>query len=349
MNLNAFLSEREPGWQALERDLARAGGRPERLGIAEALALGRRYRAAAGDLAIARRRFPGDPVVDRLERLVLAGRQAIYSERTRTRGALRQFATRGYWQLVVGRRGILAVAALAMFGPCLLAAVWGVHDPVQALGLVPGRFQAAQNPHLHHPALGGATEAALSSSIFTNNIEVTFLAFAGGLALGLGTLVLLAYNGVLIGALAGITIQAGSFPIFLRYVLPHGLLELSCITVAGAAGLRLAWAVIDPGTATRGESLRAQARPAVTLLLGTAPWLVVAGLTEGFVTPQGLPLIGALAVGIALAGTYWTLALTRGRTRSRRSDAFRFRQAEPERISSGPERPPLTDAPATSR
>lgn len=312
MNLNGFVTERTPVWEALEAELARANGRPARLGVDGALELGRHYRATVADLALARRRFPGDPVVGRLEPLVLAGRQAIYSERRRGVSLLR-FLTRDYWRLVVGRPGVLAVALLALFGPCVIAAVWALHDPGGALGLVPGRFKAAANPHLRHLATGTATEAALAGSIFTNNIQVTFLAFAGGLTLGLGTLAVLAYNGVLLGALAGITMDVGKFSVFVRYVVPHGLLELSCIAVAGAAGLRLAWAVIDPGMLPRGASLRAQARPAVLLVLGTAPFLVLAGLTEGFVTPHGLPLGAALAVGLGWGCTYWLLALTRGR------------------------------------
>jgi uncharacterized membrane protein SpoIIM required for sporulation len=64
----------------------------------------------------------------------------------------------------------------------------------------------------------------------------------------------------------------------------------------------------------RGVSLRAAARPAVALVLGTAPWLVIAGLTEGFVTPEGLSLPAALAVGAALAGCYWLLVVVRGVT-----------------------------------
>jgi len=116
----------------------------------------------------------------------------------------------------------------------------------------------------------------------------------------------------MVGALAGITIQAGNFDVLLRYVLPHGILELSCFTIAAAAGLRMGWALIDPGYLTRGESLRRQARPAVALVIGTAPWLVVAGLTEGFVTPHALPLPAALAVGLGLGGSFWALVLIRG-------------------------------------
>jgi uncharacterized membrane protein SpoIIM required for sporulation len=313
MKLDAFTAEREGEWQALEHDLRRCSGRPERLGAAGALAMGRRYRSLTADLALARRSFPGDPVVPRLERLALAGRQAVYARRAGSHGALIRFASRGYWQLVRDRPGILGVSALALLGSCVIAATWGIHDPAAAIGLVPDRFKGAATPHAHHIALGAATQAVLASSIFTNNIGVTFLAFAGGLTLGLGTLALLIYNGLLLGSLAGITIQAGNFSLFVRYVAPHGLLELSCIAVAGAAGLRLAWAMIDPGPLPRGVSLRTEARPAVAVLLGTAPWLVLAGMTEGFVTPEGLPLASAIAVGLGLAGAYWSLAVLRGR------------------------------------
>lgn len=317
MNLEAFLREREPIWNALETLLARARGRPDRLGVEQALELGRDYRAAVADLAIARRRWPGDPIVERLERLVLAGRQAIYSERSERRGALRRFLLHDYWQLVLGQRRLLLVSAIAMFGPCLLAFGWALHDPGAAIGLLPARFHSSGTPHVRHLALGAATQASLASSIFTNNIQVTFLAFAGGLTFGLVTLAILAFNGILLGALGGIMLQAGTFSVFTRYVSPHGILELSCIVVTGAAGLRLAQALIDPGPRPRGFALRAAARPAVAVVLGTAPWLVVAGLTEGFLTPRGVPLGAALAVGCALAGVYWLLVLTRGRAPSR--------------------------------
>jgi uncharacterized membrane protein SpoIIM required for sporulation len=316
VNLEAFLKERTPVWERLDALLDRAGRRPERLGHDGLLELGRLYRGTLADLALARRRFRGDPVLDRLEALVLRARHALHGERARRRGALRAFAAHGYWRLLREHRATLLLALAATFAPTLLAALWAVHDPGAAVGLLPGAYRGAANPHVHNLPSGAAEQAGLASTIFTNNIRVTLLVFAGGLPLGLGSLYVLAYNGLLLGALAGLTIQAGTFSVFLRYVLPHGLLELSCIAVAGAAGLGLARALIEPGTLPRGESLRREARRAVALAVGTAPWLVLAGLTEGFLTPRGIPLPAALAVGIGLAALYWTLALTRGRAPS---------------------------------
>jgi uncharacterized membrane protein SpoIIM required for sporulation len=95
----------------------------------------------------------------------------------------------------------------------------------------------------------------------------------------------------------------------------HGILELSCIIVASAAGMKMGWAVVSPGTATRGAALRRQARDSVKIVLGTAPWLVVAGLIEGLVTPIGLSLPEVLALGVGVASVYWLLVLLLGRIR----------------------------------
>jgi uncharacterized membrane protein SpoIIM required for sporulation len=322
MNLDAFVSEGTPAWGELEGLLERAGRRPERLGVDGVLELGRLYRVAVADLALARRRFPGDPVLARLEPLVLRARHAIYGERRRG-GSLREFAARGYWRDIREHRALLAVSLTAMFAPTLLAAAWAIHDPAAAIGLVPSAYRAAADPHVRHLSAGLSVAPALASQIFTNNIGVTFLAFAGGLTLGAGTLYVLAYNGLLLGTLAGLTIQAGTFSVFVRYIVPHGLLELSCIAIAGVAGLRLARALIDPGVRPRGEALRAEARGAVLMVLGTAPWLVCAGLTEGFVTPQALPLGFALAVGLGWFVLFWSLVLTRGRHNRARALARR--------------------------
>ncbi len=316
MTLEGFLSAREPDWQRLREALHRARGRPERLGAAGALELGALYRSAAADLALARRRFPGESVVERLESLVAEGRQAVYGRRTRTR-ALRAFIATGYWREVRRRPGALALAWAALIVPGLLAAAWALADPGAAIGLVPQMFRSAAGPLMPHAQPSTAGQAALASEIFTNNIRVSLLAFAGGLTLGAATIGIVAYNGVLVGVLAGLTLDSGNFETFVRYVAPHGLLELSCIAVSASAGLRISWAVIEPGPLSRRESLRDASRDAVLLVLGTAAWLVVAGLTEGFLTPRGVGLATALAAGIGLAGIYWALVVWRGRPATR--------------------------------
>ncbi|MCU1428193.1 MAG: protein of unknown function transrane, partial [Actinomycetia bacterium] len=251
--------------------------------------LGSSYRAAAADLATTRRRFAGDPVVVRLERLVDRARQLVY-ESAPGEGTLRAVVSHGYWRRVRERPWTLLVAGVMLFAPALLTGYWAWRDPGAASGLVPSAYQSVTEPRPAGQDLGVPIDrqAELASTIFTNNITVTLLAFAGGVLLGLGTLYMLITNGVLLGAVAGLAIGAGNGQAFFDLVVAHGVLELSCITVAGAAGLRIGWALVDPGYRPRGAALREESRAAIEVILGTAAWLVVAGLVEGFVTPAGL-------------------------------------------------------------
>jgi uncharacterized membrane protein SpoIIM required for sporulation len=107
-------------------------------------------------------------------------------------------------------------------------------------------------------------------------------------------------------------VEAGNGRIFFELVTAHGMLELSCIVVAGAAGMRLGWAIVEPGRGTRVDALVAEGRRAVAIIVGTVPWFVVAGLIEGFVTPEGIGLAGVLTVGAVLAAAYWILVAWRG-------------------------------------
>jgi uncharacterized membrane protein SpoIIM required for sporulation len=138
--------------------------------------------------------------------------------------------------------------------------------------------------------------------------------------LGLGTGAVTIFNGGLIGAIFGLSAENGALDELMRFVLPHGVLELSCIVVSAMAGLRLGWAIVDPGPLTRGASLRREARGAMEIVLGTMPWLVLAGVIEAFVSPRQLPLHAAAAVGLAVGGAYWAL-LRRPRRRARRPPA----------------------------
>ncbi len=312
MNLDTFMRTRAPAWKRLQALLDRARARTDRLDADEIIELGGLYRESSADLAFARRSYPGDPLVGELQALVLRARNTVYRERVQS-GSLRLFLAHGYWQAIRERPVILAIAVLAGLVPALLAAAWAAQDPGAAIGLLPSAYRAGADPHVRHLPGGLASQAGLASSIYTNNLKVSFLAFAGGLLWGAGTLAVLAYNGLLLGALAGLSIQAGTFSVFVRFVAPHGLLELSCFAVAGLAGLSLAEAIVDPGVLPRSEALRIRARGAVTLVLGTVPWLVLAGLFEGFVTPLGLPLAWALGAGVALATLFWGLVAVLGR------------------------------------
>jgi uncharacterized membrane protein SpoIIM required for sporulation len=310
--VDRFSEARSPGWRELEALVAEAGRRPERLGPAKALRLGSLYRAAAADLATARRRFPNDPATARLEALVGRARHLVYDSRPR-RASLVRFFAQDYWRLIAERPKPLLLSFALLAGAAALGALWAVQDPAAAIGVVPKEFRAATEPGHPWRDMTGGEQAAFTASIFTNNIWVTLVAFAGGIAAGIPTAAALLYNGLLLGVIGGLMVENGNGTGFVDLVTAHGVLELSCIVVAGAAGLRLGAAVVDPGHLPRRVSLQREARRTVLIALGTAPWLVVAGIVEGNRARLAETGLGAvIAVGVALGVVYWGLILWRG-------------------------------------
>lgn len=312
MNLDAFVRQRTPEWDELGRLVESAGRRPERLGPDGVRRLGATYRAAAADLALARRRWPGDPVTVRLEDLVGRARHLVYASHSRT-ASLRQFLSRGYWRLVRERIGLVGLCWLLMLVPAALVGAWAASDPAAAARFLPTQFRGVGQHGSGDLGLALGRQATLAGQILTNNIQVSFVAFAGGILAGVGTTLVLLYNGALIGGVGGLTVAAGRPGPFLSLVAPHGVLELSVIAVSGAAGFSVGWALIDPGRRSRRAALGLGARRGAEIVLGTMPWFVLAGLVEGFVTPTSLPLAGAVAVGVLVAAPYWTLVFWRGR------------------------------------
>jgi uncharacterized membrane protein SpoIIM required for sporulation len=309
MNVDRFISEREGDWRELD-GLLRAKRRPRRR-VPDVLRLAALYRGAAADLALARRRHPGDPVVTRLESLVARARQVVYAEEPR-RGSLRTFFARTYWVRVRERPAPLLVAIALLLVPAGLAAAWALADPSAAIGLIPRQFRGAVEP-VGDTGMTTAETTAFSSAVMTNNIQVTFVAFAAGIALGLGTALVVAYNGLILGAVAGGAIGNGNGVAFAEFVTAHGIIELSCIAVTAAAGLRIGYAIVAPGPRTRGAALIAEARPAVSILLGTIPWVILAGIIEGFVTRAGFGLVPGIVLGVGVGAVYWSLVVVRGR------------------------------------
>ncbi len=315
MNLDAFVAERRPTWAELDELVRRARGRPERLGPAGIRRLGLLYRGAVADLARTRRSAPGDPVVRALEELVNRARATIYAGVSERHGSSLRYLGGGYWREIRALWRPVALAWLLTVGSVGLALAWALHDPGAAAGLVPGSLAGGGSGPDQAIGLGAGQAAALSVSIFTHNIGVSVAAFASGILLGIGPALFLLYNGVVLGAVVGIASSTGHTAEVIELIVPHGLLEISCIVVCGAAGMRMGWAIVEPGYRARRDALSEEARRAVLLVVTTALFLVVAGLIEGFITPHRLPLAAALAVGLGAAAPYWAAVAWLGHRR----------------------------------
>lgn len=307
-----FVTDREERWDRLEQLLGSAGSRPERLSGADLRQLAALYRATAADLVAARQRFPGDALVERLERSVTRA-QAIVYERAASRANLVDFFADGYWRLLWERRRPLGLAAIILIAPALVVLAWAVNSNEAVAGIVPAEFLWVTETNSTDQGMNAVGLTGFSTYVLTNNIRVALTAFVAGMTAGIGTALLVAYNGAIFGALTGLAIGAGNLRLLGEAVLAHGILEFSCIVVAGAAGLSLGRAMLRPGLKTRAEATAAEAKSAFLIAAGTAPWLVLAGFVEGFASRVGLSLVPTAVIGLTVGAMFWIPFVWRGR------------------------------------
>ena len=286
----AWLKKRQTYWARLESLLGdiRQNGL-HALGRDELRELGLLYRQTATDLAAVR----GDPSSVQQARYLnqLLGRahNAVYSGQKKTLGDVIHFfwdeypaIFRKYLSYTLVASGIFAAGALAG----LFITLSNPDFMREFLGS--GMVRTIERHEMWtHSVVAAAPQA--SSFIMTNNLTVSFITFAGGITGGLWTLFQLFYNGMMIGVI-GVACGMNEMSVKLwSFVAPHGVLELPAIFIAGGAGLRLAQALLFPGTLSRRDSLAVGGNEAVRLLVGVIPMLIVAGTIEGFFSPSSVP------------------------------------------------------------
>lgn len=276
---------------------SRSGG-GHRLQPSELEELGRGYRRLTSDLAIARRDFPQDRVTRYLEQLAGRAHPAVYQREAGRWGDVLEFFTTGFPQAFRDAAAYTAIAFALFSGPFLAVFLAIQLDP--SLGRImplPPAFVDGVERGENWLRIEGPSRSLAASLIMVNNIQVAFLAFAGGVLLGLGTVYVLVNNGLAIGATSGLAAAYGLGGPLVDFVSAHGGIELTVVFIAGGAGLRLGHSVLAPGLCTRASALALAARGAVRLLFGCVPLLMIAGTLEGFVSPSSLPTAAKLGVG----------------------------------------------------
>jgi len=263
------------------------------------------YRNLACDLARARSMGRNSAVVRHLNGIAVRAHGVLYG-RILNLESQEKIAWVKRFPIAV-RRHLMAVAisALFLFAPAVVSYIAVQTHPELGYDMVPTGFldfQPARRESMHDiPSLARPVAA---SEILTNNIQVTLLAFGFGLTAGFGTAVLLIFNGVQLGAIAGWMTAKGNGSSLWGWIMPHGGTELLAITLAGAAGFMIARAIIAPGEVSRAAALRRIAIPALTIELGVMGMLVFAGLIEGFVSPSSIGFAARIAV-LAASLIFW--------------------------------------------
>jgi uncharacterized membrane protein SpoIIM required for sporulation/uncharacterized RDD family membrane protein YckC len=281
------------------------------------------YRALSADLARLRTASAGRALDEMffLGRLVAGAHNLLYRDRAMSlRGAIRYLFT-DVPREVRRSAAPIALAALLMFGPAAIAAVGVARSPALAAKLLPPTMlqRAEDGVRRAHEGEGYIDDPQLlrpimASSIVTNNVQVTFAAFAGGVTAGLLTIMLLVLNGISFGSVVGLYASKGIASLLLKFVAPHGVLELFAICVAGGGAFLIAAGMLLPGPRSRSRALVENGRRAIRLIAASTFLLVIAGTLEGFVSPiEWWPLEGKLAVS-GVTVVFLVMYLRGGRT-----------------------------------
>ena len=305
ITVDRFVEDRRARWARLGHLIFEANGRVERLAPDDVLELGRLYRAASSDLAVARRDFALDAATERLNDLVAAGHALVYSEAPTSGRRLRRFVLHELPASVRANSRFTAVSFAALAIPLIATFAIGLLLPeIAATALPPETRQHLAERRLWTDIPEGY-RPLVGPLIIVNNVRVAIFAFAGGLTAGALTLYLLIANGALLGTVLAVVQGYGLSGGLLTFTAAHGPVEISCIVLSGGAGLRLAWALLRPGDSSRRDALRLAGAQAVRVMLLVIPALGVAGILEAFLSPSDAPIALKVTVGLVAAFALW--------------------------------------------
>lgn len=301
------MRKRGAAWERLESLLAHAGRRGLRnLQAADLFELGRLYRWVTSDLAYAQGHGFDAQLVHYLNRLTARAHAHVYGSTVETGGArIWRFFTHTF--PAECRRSWICIGLCIALTVIWAAVAYGIvaHDPSSAYALLPESIVPAhitKSLHDSNFAFTPDASAQMSSLIITNNIKVAYMTFAAGIVtVGAGSVYLIVFNALMLGALGALFAHAGFGPDFWATVAPHGFIELTAIQIAGGAGLLIAAGVLMPGRLRRRDAIAANSRRAGVLIAGVTAMLCVAGIIEGFFSPLRFPMGIRAGVGIATA------------------------------------------------
>ena len=308
--LAAWLEQRIPIWRDLEALLQSQDRKSDDMAQARKTVAG--FRTLASDLSLARQAIPGSRIHRWLENLFLRGHQLIFRAPGNTLLRARDIYAFESPELI-RQMSPLLLYTLALFAGAILCGWLLISSfpdlaPLFASTEMINRVQSGEL--WTDGLLNIIPSSLLSLSLMTNNITVSIFAFSLGAFYGLGTLYIITLNGLMLGGVFAFTGRYGLDDELFEFIIAHGVVELSVICIAGAMGLKLGEALLRPGTMTRQEAFRKATSDAGKVLLVAVPFLVIAGLIEGYISPDPqFSLSFRAAVGIVSGAAFWLLLI----------------------------------------
>ena len=316
MRQEHFIARHQAEWQAFDAWLDARGGRPRRAradrdwrGMDDS-AVPAAYRRLSQQLGLARRRGYSPQLVERLQALAQRGHDVMYRPPPPRWRRSVEVLLADVPRLVRAERGAMA-AALLMFALPLVLSYVAVQVRPELIHTLFEPVQLAQMEAMYDPAaskLGrdSGEDLQMFGYYVMNNVSIGLRSFASGLLAGIGPVLVLGMNGVMIGGMASHLQGVGLGDPFWRFVAGHGAFELTAIVIAGGAGLRLGLGVLAPGRRRRVDALVEGGRRGARLALGVFAMLVVAAFIEAFWSSIGwIPA----AVKFGVGGALWLLVL----------------------------------------
>lgn len=308
----AFVNPRRTRWKRLDRLVTLGPNGPT-----EWAELASEYRAVCADLASARALGVPADVVAYIDEIAGKAHNRLYSVRPAglPSSVLRE-ALHGFPRELRAQLPYFLLASLLFYGPLVIGLLGAMSTPEFAARVLPeSQLQGMESAYAGDLARGFGGDASMAGFYVWNNVGIAFRVFATGVLFGLGPLFYLVYNGLVIGTVMGYVTSVGHGGNLFAFVSGHSAWELTGVCVAGAAGLRMGWALVSTGGLSRLGSLAAVGPVLYRLVLGTVVLLLVAASIEGFWSagPAPAPVkLGFGAVQVAIVAAWLTFGGRRG-------------------------------------
>jgi uncharacterized membrane protein SpoIIM required for sporulation len=294
VDVDAFVLAHRGTWDRLEQLVKRR----RRLTGPEIDELVELYQRVSTHLSMVRSASGDSVLVGRLSTLVARARSAVTGAHAPLWSEFTRFWTVSFpvvayraWRWWLG-------TAIAFFAVATVIAIWVAGTPeVQATLGTPREIDQLVN-HDVASYYSDNPAGSFALQVWVNNSWVAAQCIGYAILLGLPIPYVLFQNAANLGVIAGLMFHAGMGDVLLGLLIPHGLLELTAVLLAGAAGMRLGWSVISPGNRPRGQVLAEQGRAVVAVAVGLVGVLLVSGLIEALVTPSPLPTFVRIGIGV---------------------------------------------------